>query len=109
MKRISITSKVPIVTQSNISKHANSELPDVMYIRDNTQVVPELESSWDVRKHPGQLAVIDTPVEIGVYKLVKVLKIASVIRITEDIPQGASCQNVHKKKSSRNFRRKLTH
>lgn len=108
MKR-SITSKVPIVTQSNISKNANSELPDVMYVRDNTQVVPELESSWDVRKHPGQLAVIDTPVEIGVYKLVKVLNVASIIRITEDILQGASCQNVHKKKSSRNFRRKSTY
>ena len=109
MKRRSIASKVPITTQSNISKNANSELPDVMYIRDNTQVVPELESSWDVRKYPGQLAVIDTQVEIGIYKLVKVLNVASIIRITEDILQGASCQNLHKKKSSRNFRRKSTH
>jgi hypothetical protein len=103
----SITSKVSIA-QSNISKNANSELPDVMYIRDNTQVVPELESSWDVRKYPGQLAVIDTQVEIGIYKLVKVLNVASIIRITEDILQGESCQNLHKKKSSRNFRRKST-
>ena len=109
MKRRSITSKVPIVTQSNISKHANSELPDVMYVRDNTQVVPELESSWDVRKHPGQLAVIDAQVEIGIYKLMKVLNVSSIIRITEDILQGAPCQNLHKKKSLRNFRRKSTH
>ncbi len=80
-----------------------------MYIRDNTQVVPELESSWDVRKHPGQLAVIDTLVEIGVYKLVKVLNVASIIRITEDILQGAPYRNIRKKKSSHGAQRKSTH
>ena len=109
MKGRSVTSKVPITIQSNISKNANSELPDVMYIRDNTQVVPELESSWDVRKYPGQLAVIDTPIEIGVYKLVKVLNVASVIRITEDIPQGESCQTYTRRSHHATFRRKSTH
>jgi hypothetical protein len=82
-KRPRVITKGPIHPQSIISKSAETDLPDVIFVRDNTQQIPE-SATWNACKTPEEFAVAGEQVEIGMYQLVKVLKVN--LKINEVIP-----------------------
>jgi len=72
--------------RSNISRSAETDLPDVMFIRDNTQIFSACET-WSASYKPEDFAEANKQIEIGMYKLVKVLKVNGIVKINEVIPE----------------------
>jgi hypothetical protein len=85
-KRPRVITKSPIHPQSIISKSAETDLPDAIFVRDNTQHIPSAET-WDAMKVPEEFAVAGRQIEVGMYQLMKVLKVNGIVKISEVIPE----------------------
>jgi len=74
--------------RSNISRSAETDLPDIMFVRDNAQMLRHSTvETWDAGRIPDNFAVAGKQIEIGMYQLVKVLKVNGLVKINEVIPE----------------------
>ena len=73
------------VSQLKLSQHADTNLPDVMYIRDIEHQAQLGIDQWNAHRDPDAFAVTNQQVEVGVYELRKIIRVSSIIKISEDI------------------------
>ena len=71
--------------QSKISLHADTNLPDIMYIRDIEHAAQLGIDQWNAHIDPDAFAVTNQQVEVDVYELRKIIRVSSIIKISEDI------------------------
>ena len=85
MPRKETVSKIPTIPKSKLSAKAETNLPDVLYVKEE-RILFDMPA-WAVQNTPDAFSVRNEMVEVGVYTLVKVLKVSTVVRVTEDVLQ----------------------
>lgn len=92
--------------RSNISRSAETDLPDIMFVRDNAQMLSHaIVETWDAECIPDNFAVAGKQIEIGMYQLVKVLKVNGLVKLMKSFQRRCNMGKTRTRRSRWYFER----